>query len=82
MARADYKIVGKSGHVVYLVDLDRGNLSVTNDAEEVVSEILSLYPIDSVIVYRDSAGSWDELLHDGFAFTGFRSWQGPVPEIA
>ena len=81
MAVADYRVVEVRRPCVYLIDLDQGRMSVTNDAEGVVDELLTLYPADFHFVYRDSAGGWDELVHDGTRFSGFRSWQGPIPEV-
>jgi hypothetical protein len=31
------------------------------------------------IVYRDTEGRWDELLHTGIRFRGFAPYQGEVP---
>lgn len=54
---------------IFIIDLKRG-MSVTNDADAVVAEVLRLHP-GKRIVYRDTLGSWDELRHDGLGFTGF-----------
>lgn len=65
MTKADfhYEILNFSGRDVILIeDLNRGNMSVTNDIENVVDEIAegeNLDPKDYMIVYADSAGSWD-----------------------
>lgn len=75
MARADYEVVEVVADLVFLVDLDRGGRSVTNDAEAVVAEMLAMHP-GRRVVYRDSRGRWDELCHDGRAFVGFAPWQG------
>lgn len=64
---------------VYIVDLDNGGLSVTNDAENVVKACLDLYG-PKKIVYRDSEGNWDELRHDGKQFTIFARWTGWIPK--
>ena len=50
-------------------DQDHG-LSVTNDAENVVVEVLARHRVDRII-YRDTEGRWDELRHDGSKFTDF-----------
>lgn len=62
--------------VHYVVDLDQG-MSVTNDAEAVVEAVLATdpRPTKGRIVYRDTDGRWDELVHDGKKFTGF----APIP---
>lgn len=57
--------------VIVIIDSDTaGTMSVTNDAESVVAEVVKrfgVYPI----VYRDSAGTWDGLAHNDGVFTGF-----------
>ena len=64
MRRSDYRVVSTDDDFMFLVDLDLGNLSVTNDAENVVKHLLSLYG-NKRIIYRDSNGDWSELVHDG-----------------
>jgi predicted HAD superfamily phosphohydrolase len=74
MKRASYKVVGHdfqyNTRAVLIEDLN-GPLSVTNDAEAVVEDLLKVYEADYRIFYKDSMGQWDELLHDGKQFTGF-----------
>lgn len=55
---------------VTLIDQD-GPVSVTNDAEAVVTDILRAYGGSRRILYMDTDGHWGELLHDGLKFTGF-----------
>lgn len=48
-------------HVLIIQDLDCGNVSVTNDIENVVADICSrenLNPALLMIVYQDSLGEW------------------------
>lgn len=63
----------EDGTTAILVDLN-GDLSVTNDTEQVVSVVFDRRPV-SRIVYRDSDRCWDELkfdIKDGKAiFRGF-----------
>jgi len=54
---------------VWVTDND-GRVSVTNDAEAVVKYINHSYP-NYRIIYRDTMGNWDELLHVNGDFTGF-----------
>jgi hypothetical protein len=58
--------------VVYIVDLANvcGTTSVTNDAENVVSNIAREYG-NMRIFYRDTDGQWDELVHDNGKFIRF-----------
>lgn len=59
-----------AGKALVLFDRD-GRVSITNDAEAVVANVLSTHP-DKRILYRDTIGDWAELLHDGKKFIGFK----------
>ena len=62
MRKADYTYTIENG-TVKIIDLNLGNVSVTNDAENVVTEIQSTTNIKGLkIVYRDSDGNWDEII--------------------
>jgi hypothetical protein len=69
VSRARYAIVSVKGGVVTIRDLNIGR-SVTNDAEAVVEELVARWG-DQRIMYYDSSGQLDELLHRGGQFTGF-----------
>lgn len=58
--RSDYEIVCVQEDKIFLVDLDLGNRSVTNDAERVYIEINRNFP-GKRIIYRDTLGMWDEI---------------------
>jgi hypothetical protein len=79
MKRYDYEVVRVDPKIVWIVDnaTETGALmSVTNAAEYVVEEVAQTYGRRRII-YRDTAGRWDELLHDGTRFKGFKligSW--------
>lgn len=48
--------------VVVIVDQNLGRMSVTNNAEAVVTAVCKeagLWPEDTIIIYRDSEGIWD-----------------------
>lgn len=62
--RSTWKIVRVTDDTVFLVDLDEGYTSVTNDAENVYAYIHKMHP-DKRVVYRDSMGYWDEIAMDG-----------------
>ena len=68
--KSDYQVVNVTDDTVYLVDLNWGRMSVTNDAENVVYEVYKRYG-NKRIVYRDSDGRWDELEHEHGTFTNF-----------
>ena len=83
MARADYDYeVGKYKNkvdVITIKDLDLGNVSVTNDIENVIADICRLEKIDKeqfMIVYRDSSGQWDgyDTEKDEFVGLGMDEW--------
>ena len=56
--------------IVYIRDENTG-MSITNDAEAVVADVLSKYP-NHRIIYRNTDGTRDELLHRHGKFTGFK----------
>ncbi len=72
--RSDYtfavvEILGDSraNEIVQIVDQDLGNISVTNDIENILNEIqarLPRHPTDYVWIYRDSMEAWDEVIVD------------------
>ena len=50
------------GCVIAIIDLDRGNKSVTNDIDNVIADIKADLASDlsgHAIIYRDSMGVWD-----------------------
>jgi len=64
--------VNEERGIIWIVD-DGANkpvLSVTNDAERVCQVINAQYP-DFQIIYRDSNGDWDELVHEHGVFKRF-----------
>lgn len=61
MCRAHYKVVLTEEDRIFLIDLDTGARTVTNDAEAVLDEIVSEYGKKRV-VYRDTAGLWSEII--------------------
>lgn len=75
MRHADFHWSIEDG-VVVIIDLDQGNCSVTNCAEDVIAEIarelpdLYTYPV----IYLDSMDNWDGIrVTDDNRFGGFHS---------
>lgn len=72
MTKSDYDYtIHTEEKTLSIVDLDRGNMSVTNDIENVVTEIAEFEQIDPAeykIVYRDSQGCWDGWNHKKKSF--------------
>lgn len=78
MRHADYAIVKTTPDIVFIKDLDLGGKSVTNNAEFVVAQIHEQHPHRRV-VYKDSNGDWDELVHDEGVFLHFAPYHGDHP---
>ncbi len=62
---------------VYIVDMDFGGKSVTNDAEAVCAEIAKEYP-NHRIIYRDSDCEWSEMVHNKGQFILFAEYEAWV----
>jgi|GEM_PF-3030794 len=63
MNRSDYEIVRIEDDRVFIVDLDLGNMSVTNDADNVLEEINKNFP-NRRLIYKDTLGNWDEITYN------------------
>lgn len=63
MKRADFEIVRVESDRIFIVDLDLGSRSVTNDAEWVYTVLTKTFP-NKRIIYRDSMKNWGELAVD------------------
>ena len=67
--RCTYSVDRVEDGIVHITDLNLGK-SVTNDAENVVDELIKQYG-NLRILYTDSCGNVDELLHVNGHFCGF-----------
>jgi len=76
-AGATFEVVKVTDEMVWIRDLDAGR-SVTNDAERVCDELAIEYG-NRRIVYRDTDGNWDELVHEHGKFLSFASARGMAP---
>jgi hypothetical protein len=78
-SKADYLAYYFPSHLIVIIDLDKDSVSVTNDAENVVYDVnksfhLGNFIADCIVLYRDSMGTWDQLLIDkNGKFAGFES---------
>lgn len=72
--RADYTYTVEEDFVC-IIDMNRGDRSVTNDAENVIQDLVRDGVDLSVrrVIYKDSEGIWDELLVSNKHFSGFRA---------
>lgn len=75
MRQASYIIAEINEDTVFLTDVSDavGAMSVTNNAENVTAEINALYP-GMRIVYIDTMGWIDELVHDNGKFQRFEPY--------
>lgn len=62
------------GDVIAIFDHNQGK-SVTNDAENVIADLAARFDLSRYrVIYRDSLGTWDQLLVDSTGhFAGFSS---------
>ena len=76
--RASFNIVGvdRANRILYIVDNNDSSKSVTNDAEHVCYELHQTFP-DYRVIYRDTEGRWDELVHDKGRFLRFAPVKPP-----
>lgn len=68
--RAHVIVLKVTDGFIYLADENDGAMSITNDAEAVVMWANRLYP-NRRIIYRDTEGHWDELVHEDGVFKHF-----------
>ena len=72
--RADFSILKNvPGEPLVILDRNLGNMSVTNDAENVVESLAreGMLPAGRRLFYYDSEGRLDEILVRDKAFAGF-----------
>jgi len=82
MGRSDWGYIDFTGepNIIFIRDLNRGRMSVTNDAEAVVREVNINFP-SKRIVYQDSDGFWGELVHENGVFKRFDTYTGAKPPL-
>lgn len=78
MVRAHYSARRVLG-VILVEDANDGAMSVTNDAEAVVSEVVQRFG-DYPIKYCDTDGRWDWLVHFAGVFMRFAPGDKPYPK--
>ena len=68
----DFQIVHQTEEYIYIVDVGAGYWSVTNNAEKVLRYLIEHHQLGSRrLIYRDSEGQIDEILHDNGRFLDF-----------
>ena len=83
--RCDFEYVKTTDDIIFIKDLNRGRMSVTNDADEVFRLINKIVFPGRRVVYQDSDGEWFEIV-DGVETwmgkcVGFKPWHGEVWDI-
>ena len=87
MKRADYDYqltkYNNKIDVLAIEDLNLGNVSVTNDIENVVADISRLEKLkaeDYMIVFKDSTGHWDgwDSSKQQFVLLGMDNWYDAI----
>lgn len=74
MSRSKYYYAAVTPKRVIIHDANEpGSKSVTNDAENVVREVVEEHGDGRRLFYRDSTGAYDELLIENGNFGGFRA---------
>jgi len=82
--KSEFKIIRSTEEYVYIIDCETdGMKSVTNDAASVVSFLNEKHELgDRRLIYRDSAGQIDEILHKNGRFSGFAAgYKGITDEL-
>lgn len=74
--RSRFYVQDVTDEAVYIVDLanECQTMSVTNDAENVVANVAKSFG-NKRIVYQDTNGQWDELVHDNGVFVRFAPYR-------
>lgn len=75
---SDFKIISVLPDKIFLEDLNLGRMSVTNDADDVCERIARQHP-GRRIIYKDSEGQWDEMIHAYGKFKSFKRYLGQLP---
>ena len=73
--RSNWRILEESDSHLTIEDLD-GSVSVTNDAENVVKHLFQKGRLTNAkrMLYWDTLGNLDEILHADGVFMGFRTY--------
>ena len=83
--RCDFEYVKATDDIIFIKDLNRGRMSVTNDADEVYRVINKIVFPGRRVVYQDSDGEWFEIVDGPETWigmgVGFKKWHGEVWDI-
>ena len=78
MRTSDFAVVEERAGILFILDLNLGGMSVTNDAERVYEwcQYHHGHGVGIRIVYRDSEGEWSEMARNPGGWIEFKEWQG------
>lgn len=76
----DYEIASVTLDTVFLVDRANGGVAISDAPEIVTAYVAAAYP-RHVIVYRDTAGNWQQIDHSNGFFEGCFPWEGETPSL-
>ena len=79
ITKSDFMVVEVRNGIVFVIDLDLGNMSVTNDAENVWDYVQTNHP-NNRLVYRDSMYQWDEIVVNQRGRVDFIPYGGYIPK--
>ena len=77
LPRAQFAVVKDTDDIVFIEDANAKGPSVTNDAEAVTAYVY--WQFRKRIVYKDTTGNWDELVHHNGVFGRFAPYKGEAP---
>jgi len=70
-AKSDYEW-GIDSDVVWIRDLDKGGMSVTNNMNAILEHLSQCLPLQEyLLMYCDSTGTWDGLTYSGVTASFF-----------
>jgi hypothetical protein len=74
--RSRFYVQDVTEEAVFIVDLanECNTMSITNDAENVVANVAQAFG-NKRIVYKDTMGQWDELIHENGVFVRFAPYR-------
>lgn len=80
MRLSDFTVIEEKAGILFIIDLNLGGMSVTNDAERVFEWCQYNHGKGTVngirVVYRDSEGEWSEMVRELNGWINFKPWHG------
>ena len=78
MRQSDFAVIEEKSGILFILDLDQGGMSVTNDAERVYEwcQYYHGHGVGIRVVYRDSQGEWCEMARNEGGWIDFKEWNG------